>query len=135
MKNISLAFANKKNKLEASAIREAFLVQPLGVSSFHAWIILEKFISNAAPTLHTFDHILRLCSPLIGTVESKSLISFQDNGNFLVALTSSKKTERKKLLLSTMLKDHVGRGGTKQLRGIIRWECFVLSSILVIFLS
>ena len=41
------------------------------------------------------------------------LISLQDNGNFLVPLTSSKKTERKKLLLSTMLKDHVGQGGTK----------------------
>ena len=39
------------------------------------------------------------------------LISLQDNGNFLVPLTSSKKTERKKLLLSTMLKDHVGQGG------------------------
>ena len=60
-----------------------------------------------------FGHILRLWSQLFGAVESKSLISFQDNGNFLVALTSSKKTERKKLLLSTMLKDHVGQGGTK----------------------
>ena len=46
-----------------------------------------------------------------GLVERKVMISFQDNGNFLVPLTSSKKTERKKLLLSTMLKDHVGQGG------------------------
>ena len=48
-----------------------------------------------------------------GLIERKVMISFQDNGNFLVPLTSSKKTERKKLLLSTMLKDHVGQGGTK----------------------
>ena len=46
-----------------------------------------------------------------GLIERKVMISFQDNGNFLVPLTSSKKTESKKLLLSTMLKDHVGQGG------------------------